>query len=226
MPRQLFWFVHLASVPWLNQGFCRLPGVVRPGNHYRRLFRRDTVLHRFWLKPLMVVVLAVSIVRAEKLTIAVNTFQPQGVEESSVMIITDRVCAELFRASLFTVVERGEMEAVLKEQGFQQTGCISDACAVEMGQLLGVQYIITGSIGRIGKTHTISMRMIDVATGKIAAVASTDCKCEIDDFLVDATPKAVRALVVEVRKSIMEESEETPSLAFGALKIRTDPPGA
>ncbi len=181
-----------------------------------------------WLRRgLLVMALSLTTARADKLTVAVNTFQPRGVDESSVLIITDRICSELFQSGLFTVVERSEMEAVLKEQGFQQAACASDACAVEMGQLLGVQYMITGSIGKIGKMYTISMRMIDVATGKIAEVASADCKCEIDDFLTEATPKAVRTLAAAARKTIVGEEPGTVTApASGTLVILTQPEGA
>jgi TolB-like protein len=63
------------------------------------------------------------------------------------------------------LVKRGMMEEVLQEQGFQQTGCTSEECAVEVGQLLGVQNMIGGSIGRVGDTFTIDARMISVQSG-------------------------------------------------------------
>ena len=30
----------------------------------------------------------------------------------------------------------------MEEQGFQQSGCTSDECAAEVGQLLGVQFMV------------------------------------------------------------------------------------
>ena len=45
---------------------------------------------------------------------------------------------------------------MLKEQGFQQSGCVSSECAVEAGKLLGVDQIVTGSIGKIGSYYTVS----------------------------------------------------------------------
>ena len=44
------------------------------------------------------------------------------------------------------MMERGLMDEILTEQGFQQTGCASDECIVEMGKLVGVKQIIGGSI--------------------------------------------------------------------------------
>ena len=59
------------------------------------------------------------------------------------------------------------MVEILKEQGFQQTGCVSNECVVEIGALLGVQQMISGSIGRVGETYTIDIELISVQTGEI-----------------------------------------------------------
>ena len=54
------------------------------------------------------------------------------------------------------------MGEVLKEQGFQQSCCTSNECVVEVGQLLGVQQMISGSIGKVGDIFTVSVRIIDI----------------------------------------------------------------
>ena len=37
------------------------------------------------------------------------------------------------------------MDEVINEQGLQQSGCVSNECAIEIGQLVGVEKIIGGS---------------------------------------------------------------------------------
>jgi TolB-like protein len=150
--------------------------------------------------------------QTQKLTVAVSDLLPQGLDNSSANIITDRLRNELFNSGNFTVLERGQMEQVLKEQGFQQSGCTSDACAVEIGQLLGVQYLIVGSIGKIGQTYTINVRLIDVTSGKITQTANTDCKCEIDQVLSVSTADIARRL----SKSIAGGAPEPQAPAVAA----------
>jgi len=117
-------------------------------------------------------------------TVAVADLRGVSVTSDEAAILTDRLRVELVRAGRFQVVERERMNAVLQEQGFQQSGaCSTDECAVEMGRLLGAERIVAGTIGRIGRTYTITARMIDVGTGRIIADASHDCRCEIDDLL-------------------------------------------
>ena len=38
------------------------------------------------------------------------------------------------------------MEQILVEQGFQQSGCTTNECMVEVGKLIGVEKIVSGSI--------------------------------------------------------------------------------
>jgi hypothetical protein len=83
------------------------------------------------------------------------------------------------------LVERGMMEEVLQEQGFQQTGCTSEECAVEVGQLLGVQNMIGGSIGRVGDTFTLDVRMISVQSGISLMTKQKTYAGKVDGLIIE-----------------------------------------
>ena len=153
-----------------------------------------------------------------KQSIALSDLAAQGVDASVSSIISDRLRNELFATGLFTVVERSQMQQILKEQGFQQSGCTSDACAVEVGQLLGVQYIAVGSVGLLGKTYTLNVRLIDVRTGQIIQSASEDCRCEIDDLL----KKSVQRIAVQLSQVVQEKApSDTGSQASHLSKYKS-----
>ena len=124
--------------------------------------------------------------QAAKLNIAVSDLAGQGIDQSSTAIISDRLRTELFKQGGFSVLERNAMQDILKEQGFQQSGCTSDACAVQIGQLLGVSYIVVGTVGKLGHLFTIDVRLIDVATAKIAYSENVDCDCPIEKVLTNS----------------------------------------
>ena len=63
------------------------------------------------------------------------------------------------------MVDRRTMTDVLTEQGFSSGECTSEECAAEVGAALGVEFMINGSIGKIGNTYTIDCKMFSVATG-------------------------------------------------------------
>ncbi len=120
----------------------------------------------------------------EKITVAVLDLDVSGgVTATYQRPLSDRLRQELINTGRFIVVERNNMESVLTEQGLQMSGCTSDECVVQMGRLLGVQAMIAGSIAKVGNTHTINLRMINVETSKIMIARSTDCACPIDEVL-------------------------------------------
>jgi len=133
-------------------------------------------------------------VSAEAVSIAVMDLQALGVDSASALIVSDRLRNELFKTGLFMVVERKQMKIILEEQGFQESNCSSDECMIKSGKILGVQSMVSGTIGKIGRTYTISARLIEVGSGRITRTASTDCQCEIDDILSRSTSAIARQL--------------------------------
>ncbi|HIB03507.1 MAG TPA: hypothetical protein EYO21_06770 [Candidatus Marinimicrobia bacterium] len=118
-------------------------------------------------KLLAILLLLFSLVSAQdfRQTVAVIDFDASGISQLEATSLTNRFRTAVGDVGAMRLVERGMMEEVLQEQGFQQTGCTSEECAVEVGQLLGVQNMIGGSIGRVGDTFTIDARMISVQSG-------------------------------------------------------------
>ena len=119
----------------------------------------------------------------EPVTLAVSDLAAQGVQESDAAVISEQLRAELMKSPRIRLIERSQMQEILKEQGFQQSGCTNDACAVEVGQLLGVNNIIVGSVGMAGSYTVLSVRVIDVKTGSIVVNESIRTKGGIDKVL-------------------------------------------
>lgn len=120
----------------------------------------------------------------KRTSVAILELEPKGVPEVEVSALSDRLRGELIAGGAFDVMERGKMQEILKEQGFQQSGaCNTDACAVEVGQLIGVEKMIAGSLGRVGKTYSINLRLINVKTGRIERSIMRDYTGEIDRLL-------------------------------------------
>lgn len=142
-------------------------------------------------------------------SVAVMDMEPKGVPENEVSALSDRLRTELFRTGAFDVMERGKMQDVLKEQGFQQSGaCNTDACAVEIGQLIGVQKIIGGSLGKVGKTYTVNLRMIDVKTGRIERSVTDDYTGEIDKLLTSVMRNVAYTLSQSVQQGAKQDKQD------------------
>jgi len=120
---------------------------------------------------------------SSKVTAAVLDFEGAGINKMESVTLTQRLGSELVKTNVLIMVERNQMNEIMEEQGFQQSGCTSAECAAEIGALLGVQKMITGSFGKIGNTYTIDARMFSVETGQTEKTVTKTYKGEVDDLL-------------------------------------------
>jgi len=152
----------------------------------------------------------------ERTNVALTDLQSEGVDASTARVITDRLRTELFKTGVFTVVERGQMEEILKEQGFQQSGCTNDACVVEVGQILGVKGMLAGSVGKVGELYTLNVRMIDVGSATITQSVNVDCKCDVEKVLTVSTLDIARQLADAVQGRAAGDTERARKAVRGA----------
>ncbi len=68
------------------------------------------------------------------------------------------------------VVERSQLNDMLREQDLALSGRLDESSAVEIGRLLGVQYVVTGQATDIVGNLRMDIRAIDVETSEIVAV--------------------------------------------------------
>lgn len=173
----------------------------------------------------IVLILAVTAFsQTEKINIAVNDLSAKGIRQSSADIISERLRSELFMTGHFKVMERNEMSNVLKEQGFQKSGACDEAtCLVEVGQLLGVQKIIAGSVGKIGSLYTISLRMINVSSGEIVYTVNEDYDGTIEGFIRKTIKIVAGKLALGVRRRTAGKAQLGKK---GDIHIISSPTGA
>jgi hypothetical protein len=131
----------------------------------------------------MILLFIATLSAQQKESFAVLDLEGRGISALEAATLTDRMRSELVKTGAVQVVERGQMQQILGEQDFQMTGCTSDECAVEIGQMLGVTKMVAGSIGKIGSTYTVDLRTINVGTGAIENTMTRDYRGEIDGLI-------------------------------------------
>src|SRR6478672_11147728 len=141
------------------------------------------------LLALVVVPALSSAASADKPRIAVLEFKNKadnqwwyhgGAEAAQDVFVT-----ELVKSGKFRVVEREQLEALMKEKGLTLSGDVDPSTAVRVGKLLGVNYLLTGAVTEYGNTNVggggggvfagkkkfvaaLNARLIDTSTGEIA----------------------------------------------------------
>jgi len=146
--------------------------------------------------------------------IAVLDLETIGLNPGEATILTQRLTTKLISIGKYEVVERTNMDKILKEQKFQKSGCTDSGCAVEIGQLLNTDYIVIGSVNKFGSTWTLDARLIDVALGKGIISAEFSEEGKIDVLLTKGLSSIANQLcgMETTKQSPIESSDSaTPS---------------
>ena len=140
-------------------------------------------MKRFWAILTIVVCSSFIIAQESKPSVAVLDFEARGIPGYEAETLTERLRTEIATTKAVQLVDRKLLQSILEEQGLQQSGCTTDECAAEVGQLLGAQYIISGAVGKLGETYSIDTKMVSVTTGAAVRSKSVSYKGEISGLL-------------------------------------------
>lgn len=112
--------------------------------------------------------------------------------------LTDMLVTSLVESDRFIVIEREELANIMKEQGLGMSGAVTPQSAAKVGQLLGVELMITGSVSEFGTKKdkiggglsnlggfnlgvssesarsVVDIRLVNTSTGEIIAAKSAE----------------------------------------------------
>jgi TolB-like protein len=94
---------------------------------------------------------------------AFQDFQGKQIGE----IVAEWMITALANTGRFEVVERAQLQKVMKEQQLGISGMINQETAAKVGELLGVKVIVSGAVIQIGNTYDVNARLISVEDGSI-----------------------------------------------------------
>jgi hypothetical protein len=89
--------------------------------------------------------------------------------ENADAIIPEILASYLKSIGKYNLIERVLLKKVFEEHALQLSGAIDDQTAIKVGQVFGLEAIVTGSAMQIGKTISIAGRTIHTQTGEILA---------------------------------------------------------
>lgn len=130
---------------------------------------------------------------SKRRSVAVLELQSSGgLTAAETSALTNRFRGILVSTQVFDVLEREKMSEILKEQDFiMSDNCNSSECAVQVGQLLGVEAMIAGDIGKVGNLYTIDLRIINVESGKIENTQSVNHSGDVEGLLTKMNEAAL-----------------------------------
>ena len=114
-----------------------------------------------------------SLSQNQKSKVAVIEFSDiQGNVTNLGRYFAEELTTRLYLTGKFEVIERQLLNKILREHQLSLSGIIDENSAVELGKILGVDAIATGSITDLGSNVKVNARLISAESGKLFSVAS------------------------------------------------------
>ena len=161
-----------------------------------------------------------------KPTVAILDFEGRGINILEAQTLTDRYGSEMNKTDRVRLIERQSMNEVLEEQGFEAAGCVSDECAAEVGAMLGVQFMISGAIGKLGDTFTIDAKMVSVESGASVENRNVTYIGKVDGLVTEIELLAWDIMNLEAPEALKEKKRLGAEAFFEAAAAQKTKMGA
>lgn len=73
----------------------------------------------------------------------------------------------LLKVKALQVIERGQLDAIVKEQNMGQSARVDEQSAPRLGKLLGAKLVVMGSFQKVGDQLQANVRFVDAETGEV-----------------------------------------------------------
>lgn len=136
--------------------------------------------------------------RAEKIKLAVLDLTAAGAPAELAASLTTSVASELDRLEVFSIISRQEIRAMLSYEAQKQAlGCdAGSSCLAEIGGALGVRYLVSGTLGKIGESYAFNLVLTDIDTAKVESRVSENVTEQ--GKLLDVAARASKVLVAKI----------------------------
>jgi len=115
--------------------------------------------------------------------IAILDFESIGIGLDEVKVLTKRLTSEIISLDIYKVLDLSLLNRRLRKQNYEYSVCSTSSCAMDIGKLIGVKYVVVGSISKIGETYSVDSRMIDVESEESFLTANYTTQESIDDII-------------------------------------------
>ena len=123
----------------------------------------------FKLKALIAFIFFVSLGSSQKRnrfyakpTLAIMNFDSSGITEDVYNILYNKLWNDIDSIGVFIMVEQHQVYDVLEKYNYDRPECATRSCAIEMGRLVGVKNVITGSFISSGDSSSVQAELIMV----------------------------------------------------------------
>jgi len=122
------------------------------------------------------------IIKGERVKIGILEFQSLNEEakkDNLGKIISEMLTTSFVNSEAFKIIEREQLQKIIKEFKLSQSGIIDTSHAKQIGKMAGADAIVTGSVTKIGNDLRLDARIIDVESGIILTAEKSEGKVDL-----------------------------------------------
>lgn len=146
----------------------------------------------------------------ERMSVAVLPFETRGGSADLGGEMLDKLITQLVALHRFKVIERSQLEKVLKEQALGMSGVVDVASATKVGKVLGVDAVLIGSITQDDKKVGMDARLVNTESAEV--LTSNDAYANSDN------PEELRKMATKVA---VEVYNAMPLVQGTVIKVET-----
>jgi TolB-like protein len=130
--------------------------------------------------------------------------------------ISGMLMTELINGKIFYVIERNEIERMMNEMAFQVSGAVDTKTAKQIGEILGVDILVFGTVAKFGSLVETDIRLIDTESGKalLAENASSKSGLEIRTMVENLARKIEQRYLGRLVEEVRIYSNPTGATVF------------
>lgn len=117
--------------------------------------------------------------KAAILPILLGTTDETPALKSQAEYFSEQLLLAAFVSRPFVVVDRSNLQALLKEQSLQLSGIVDEATASKVGKLLGAEYLVSGRLFQREDRWEIFLQLLRVETGEVLSVTKAKLSKEL-----------------------------------------------
>jgi hypothetical protein len=168
----------------------------------------------------------------QKFPVAILDFEGQDVKSKVLNACFQRFETSLIESGRFTVIEKNDRDEVLEEQKIQSSGICDTDCIVDVGQMLGADYLVMGEIISLSGLYQINIKVISVESGSVVEKVTGEVEGE-DRDLLSAMDRASGDIIRRLSTNrpsfsqlIIQEEEQSDKPRYGFINVTSEPTNA
>lgn len=148
-------------------------------------------------------------------SIAILDPRAAGLTPGEAESVAERVRGVIVATGEFAVLDRAQMNDLFTQLAIASSEECGEQCALELGAMLQVRYVVAPSARRAAEVTAVSMRIVDVLQNKPLATVLESCRCSGAELTELAGKLIVRALKgePEAPAALAVKLEPEPELA-------------